>query len=106
MSDLPLISIDGAKIVYATRTDKLDGIKTRFTYDLFLLDEGRKHRRLTRLNGLINDAVLSADGSTAALIVQPHGRLEILEPLLLDVHSGRIDSLDPARVGWKRTAGR
>jgi Tol biopolymer transport system component len=102
ISDLPVISEDGTKIVYTTRTDKLDGVKTRFTYDLFLFD-GKNHRRLTRLDSLISDTVLSSDGSLVAVVIQPHRRLKSRELYLLDVKSSRIDPLDPGRLGDGRT---
>lgn len=105
MSSLPVISADGAKIVYTARTDKLDGVRTRFTYDLFLFD-GKEHKRLTRLDSLISDTILSADGATVALVTQPHGSLIVLEPKLLDVKNGRIELLDPARISGKRTTTR
>lgn len=105
LSGLPVISADGTKIVYTARTDKLDGVSTRFTYDLFLFD-GKRHRRLSRLDSLIRDTALSADGAAVALVTQPHERLSILEPKLLDVTSGRIGVLDPARIGGKRTTTR
>lgn len=103
MSSLPSVSASGDKIVYTARTDKLDGIKTRFTYDLFLFD-GKDHRRVTRLNSLITDAVLSPNGAIVALVGQPHRKPTILEPQLLDVKSGQIDMFDPGQIGNKRSS--
>lgn len=103
-SYLPVISSDGAKIIYTARTNKLDGVKTRFTYDLFLFD-GKVHKRLTRLDSLISDTVLSNDGGTVALVQQPHRRLSSRQLRLLDVRSGRIELLDPGRLGGPSTNG-
>lgn len=103
-SDFPVISADGTKIVYTGRTDKLDGVKTRFTYDLFLFD-GKEHRRLTRLDSLISDTVISNDGGTVAFVQQPHQRLGTRQLSLLNVRSGRIEPLDPGRLGVASTNG-
>lgn len=96
-SSFPVISQDGSRLVYTAMTNKLDGIKTRFTYDLFLFD-GKEHKRLTRLDSLISDTVFSRDGTSVALVTQPHGSLSIRELKLLCVDNGQIEPIDPARL--------
>ena len=98
MSSHPAISADGARIVYVARTDKQDGVKTRFTYDLFLFD-GKEHRRLTRMNGVIRKITLSPDGDTVAFVRQGHESFTTRDLNLLDVRTNRLELLDPAQLG-------
>lgn len=104
-SDFPTISTDGDKIVYSARTDKLDGVKTRFTYDLFLFD-GKRHNRLTRLDSLISDIVLSFDGRIVAFVEQPHENLNLRRLKVLDVSTGKMESIGPERLDSGANIGR
>lgn len=104
-SGFPVISQDGSRLVYTAMTNKLDGIKTRFTYDLFLSD-GKEHKRLTRLDSLISDTVLSHDGAKVALVTQPHGGIVIRSMKILYVDDGLIEPLDPAGLSERNTTTR
>ncbi len=104
-SSFPVISQDGSRLVYTAMTHHLDGIKTRFTYDLFLFD-GKEHKRLTRLDSLISDTVLSHDGTKVALVTQPHGSISIKSMRILYVDNGQIEPLDPARLSERNSTTR
>lgn len=101
-SSFPVISRDGSRIAYQAMTHHLDDVGTGFTYDLFLFD-GKEHKRLTKLDSLISDTVLSFDGSAIGIVTQPRQRLHARELKLLDINSGQIESLDPARLFDTRT---
>jgi hypothetical protein len=92
-SSAPSISGDGTKILYEARTDKIDGVKSKFIYDLFLFD-GKTHRRMTRMGGQVSEAVLSRKGDQAAFVAENYDRPRKFEIYLLDMASGQTDKLD------------
>jgi len=92
-SDAPGISADGTKILYRARTDKMDGVKTRFIYDLFLFD-GKIHRRMTRMGGQVSEAVLSPKGNQAAFVAENYDLPKKFQIYLLDISIGQINKLD------------
>lgn len=87
----PVISRDGKRIVYTSRTDKTDGVKRRWAYDLFLFENGN-HRRLTRLQTYIMDISLSGDGRRAAFVTKPTKGMRQLQ--LLNVETGEVSLID------------
>lgn len=66
-SDAPHISHDGSKILFVSRTNKIDGVHGQFNYDLFLRKDGVINR-LTRLGTFLYGATLSPDGTRIALL--------------------------------------
>lgn len=98
-SSFPTVSADGKRVVYSARTDKLDAVKTRFTYDLFLFD-GKSHSRLSRLDSLIGDIVLSFDGGIVAFVEQPHKDFGVRLLKVLNIKSGVIELFSPERFGF------
>ena len=102
-SDFPTISADGSKVVYRARSDKLDPFRPGFTYDLFLFD-GKEHKRLTKLDGIIEDTVLSSNGSMSAIVHTRRKQVSNPKLTLFNVDTGQIDSLDPAQLSDKYTA--
>lgn len=97
LSTFPLISGDGTKIVYYARTDRIDGPKFGggYTYDFYLFD-GVTHRRLTKQDDLIADAVMSPDGARVVYSAQPRKQLQLRALRILDVNTGTVSELDPA----------
>jgi Tol biopolymer transport system component len=102
-SDFPTISADGSKIVYRARSDQLDPPRPGFTYDLFLFD-GKEHKRLTKLDAIIIDTVLSSNGSMSAIVHTRRKQVSNPKLTLFNVDTGQIDSLDPAQLSYKYTA--
>lgn len=92
-SDYPNISVDGSRILYRARTDKADGIKTKFIYDLFLYD-GKIHRRMTRMGGQVSESVLSPKGDLAAFVAENYDQPRKFTIYLLDIASGQTDKLN------------
>lgn len=92
-SDAPSISADGTKILYRARTDKIDGVKTRFIYDLFLFD-GKIHRRMTRMGGQVSEAVLSPKGDQAAFVAENYDLPRKFEIYQLDISTHHINKLN------------
>lgn len=92
-SSSPSISADGSKILYKARTDKEDGVKTKFIYDLFLFD-GTSHRRMTRIGGQVSESVLSPKGDQAAFVAIQYDQMQKNRIYLLDIERGQVDSLD------------
>jgi len=93
-SDYPSISADGSTILYRARSDKEDGIKTKFTYDLFLF-AGKTHRRMTRMEGQVSESVLSPKGDQAAFVSEKYDKPRQFEIYILNIRSGQVKKLNP-----------
>jgi len=96
-SDFPRISADGSKVFYVARTNSAEGLKTKFTHDLFLFD-GKSHKRLTRVDGQVVDFSVSFDGNQVAFAVYEHKTGNVRGPNILDIRNDRIEMLDFSRL--------
>lgn len=93
-STQPAVSQDGSLIIYVARTDKIDGIKSRFTYDLYALKDS-KRRRLSKFNGIVTDLSVSPSGRFVSAVYQPHDNLEKREIVIIDMLQNEMVSIDP-----------
>ena len=66
-SDAPHISNDGSKILFVSRTNKMDGVHGLYNYDIFLRKDG-VNNRLTRLGTFLYGIALSPDGTRVAFL--------------------------------------
>ncbi|MBU0484383.1 MAG: hypothetical protein KKB30_07715 [Proteobacteria bacterium] len=97
LSHSPKVSMDGKRIMYKATSQDLNRLAGQptlgYTYDLFMLEDGR-HRRLTNLKSSLRGMTMSSDGSLIAFFSEPEGNGEI-ELWLLDVllnQSKRIET--------------
>jgi Tol biopolymer transport system component len=94
-SNSPVVSADGSVIVFTGMSNKLDGIRTRYTYDLFLFDI-KEPKRLTKLGDpFVMGVAMTANGHKLAFVQESRDQRRANELKLLDVASGQIETLNP-----------
>lgn len=84
-SSQPAVSRKGDVIAYVARTDREDGVKTKFVYDVFLVRNRSVPVRVTRFGGLVTDISISGNGEYVFASVQQHNNLRFRKLYLIDV---------------------
>jgi Tol biopolymer transport system component len=94
-SNSPVVSTDGSVIVFTGMSNKLDGIRTRYTFDLFLFD-AKGHKRLTKVGDpFVMSVAMTPNGRTLAFVLESRDQRRANELKLLDVASGQVETLNP-----------